>query len=213
MIDKIIEEYSKIHSNETINYGGSVISFDGSQIISEFQSAWEKIDEYVKQNHLVELSFLEVGAYRGLWGIAFAVYCKLNNIKGSYTTITLIPQDSKNIYLYKTLDYILSSDISATLIDMNTMNDLAESKVKEISDNYNIVFIDAGHTYGEVMNDIRKFMPMANNLLLFHDIRPKEVSSSCGVYQAIQHSMIELDEEIITNENLMGIGIKYIKNE
>lgn len=211
MIDKIIEEYSKLHSNETVNYGGSVISFDGSQIISEFESAWEKIDEYVKKNQLVELSFLEVGAYRGLWGIAFAVYCKLNNIKGNYTTVTLIPQDSQNIHLYKTIDYILNCKIPATLINMNTMDDGVEQTVKKISDKFNIVFIDAGHKYEEVMNDIRKFTPMATDILLFHDIRPKEVSSSCGVYQAIQHSMIKLSEEIITNNNLMGIGIKYIK--
>lgn len=211
MIDKIIEEYSKIHSNENVNYGGSVISFDGSQIISEFQSAWEKIDEYVKQNHLVELSFLEVGAYKGLWGIAFAVYCKLNNIKGNYTTVTLIPQDTQNIHLYKTIEYILNCKIPATLINMDTMDDRVEEKIKEKSDKFNIVFIDAGHKYEEVMNDIRKFRPMATDILLFHDIRPKEVTSSFGVYQAIQHSMIDLDVEIITNDNLMGIGIKYIK--
>jgi hypothetical protein len=71
------------------------------------------------------------------------------------------------------------------------------------------VFIDAGHKYEEVMNDIRKFNPICEDILLFHDIRPKEVTENIGVYQAIQHSYIDLDEELVTNENLMGIGISY----
>ena len=62
------------------------------------------------------------------------------------------------------------------------------------------------------MNDIRKFKPLCKDILLFHDIRPKEVNESIGVYQAIQHSLIDLDEEIVTNESLMGIGIKPTLN-
>jgi hypothetical protein len=46
---------------------------------------------------------------------------------------------------------------------------------------------------------------------MFHDIRPKETTPNCGVYQAIRDSNIILDKEIIVNGNLMGIGLKYIK--
>jgi hypothetical protein len=61
------------------------------------------------------------------------------------------------------------------------------------------------------MSDIKKFSPLAEDILIFHDIRPKQTNPSCGVYQAILDSNIQLDEEIVTNEGIMGIGIKYIK--
>jgi hypothetical protein len=211
MKEQIIEAYSKLHSNQTVDYAGSKISFDGSQIMDEFITAWERIDSYYKDKNPSELSFLEVGAWRGLWGIAFCEYCKINNIKGKYVTITLIPQDSNNQHLYKSLDYIKESGFPADLINLSTLDSEALPKVKDIIDSYNIVFIDAGHKYEEVMNDIRKFKPLAKDILLFHDIRPKEVNESIGVYQAIQHSFVDLDEEIVTNERVMGIGIKYIQ--
>ena len=211
MKEQIIEAYSKLHTNQTVKYAGSTISFDGSQIMDEFIQAWTKIDEYYKDKKLNEISFLEVGAYRGLWGIAFCEWCKLNNIKGHYTTITLIPQDVNNQHLYKSIDYIRKSGIPSDLIDMSTLDIQALDKVKESRESYNIVFIDAGHKYEEVMNDIRKFKPLCEDILLFHDIRPKEVNENIGVYQAIQHSFVDLDEEIVTNEKVMGIGIKYIK--
>ncbi len=209
MREQIVEAYSKIHSNQTVDYGGSKISFDGSQIMNEFMEAWKKIDYYYKDKLPIELSFLEVGAYRGLWGIAFCEYCKINNIKGHYVTITLISQDTNNQHLYKSLDYIRQSGLIADLVDMSTIDVYALDMVKEIKESYNIVFIDAGHKYEEVMNDIRKFNPICEDILLFHDIRPKEVTENIGVYQAIQHSYIDLDEELVTNENLMGIGISY----
>jgi hypothetical protein len=108
------------------------------------------------------------------------------------------------------LDYIKESGLPADLINLSTLDSEALPKVKNILDSYNIVFIDAGHKYEEVMNDIRKFKPLAKDILLFHDIRPKEVNETIGVYQAIQHSFIDLDEEIVTNEKVMGIGITYM---
>lgn len=211
MKEQIVEAYSKLHTNQIVDYAGSTISFDGSQIMDEFIQAWTKIDEYYKDKKPTELSFLEVGAYRGLWGIAFCEWCKLNNIKGHYATITLIPQDTNNQHLYRSIDYIKESGLVADLVDMSTLDIQALDKVKEIKESYNIVFIDAGHKYEEVMNDIRKFKPLSEDILLFHDIRPREVNETIGVYQAIQHSFIDLDEEIVTNEKVMGIGIKYIK--
>lgn len=210
MKEQIVEAYSKLHTNQTVIYSGSKISFDGSQIMDEFITVWERIDTYYKDKKPTELSFLEVGAWRGLWGIAFCEYCKINNIKGKYVTITLIPQDTNNQHLYRSLDYIKKSGISSDLINLSTLDDEALPKVTNIIDSYNIVFIDAGHKYEEVMNDIRKFKPLTKDILLFHDIRPKEVNQNIGVYQAIQHSFIHLDEEIVTNETVMGIGIKYI---
>ena len=48
-------------------------------------------------------------------------------------------------------------------------------------------------------------------MLLFHDIKPVITDINCGVYQAIYDSGLTLDEEITSNDVMMGIGISYIK--
>jgi hypothetical protein len=208
---QIVDVYSKIHT--PIQYtNGNEISFEGSQIQYEFFKVWNLIEEYYKNNPTKKLNFLEVGAWKGLWGIAFTEFCKLNNIEGSYLTLTLIDQDPNNIPLYKTLEYINSQNIKANLVNINSLSEHALPQILTYSDSFNIVFIDAAHDYNSVMSDIKKFAPLANDMLLFHDIRPKQVDESCGVYQSILDSGINLDEEIVSNEGIMGIGITYIKS-
>jgi pyruvate/2-oxoacid:ferredoxin oxidoreductase alpha subunit len=123
----------------------------------------------------------------------------------------MIDQDPNNQTLDKTLEYLNSQGITANLIDMNTMHPDALPAVLKHESSFNIVFIDADHSYGAVMSDISKFANLADNILLFHDIRPKQVMPNYGVYQAIVDSKLVLDEEIITNEEGMGIGIIYKK--
>ena len=207
---EIIKAYSNIHL--PIEYtNGNEISFEGSQIQAEFFKAWNLIETYYKSNPTKELKFLEIGAWRGLWGIAFTEFCKLNNIKGSYLTLTLIDQDPNNLPLYNTLDYIKSQNIKADLININSLSDNALNEISKHSDSFDIVFIDAAHDYDSVINDIKKFAPLATDILLFHDIRPKAVLPGFGVYQAIIDSNLSIDVEIVTNENGMGIGIIYTK--
>lgn len=206
----IIDTYSKVHIPVTYT-NSTAISFEGSQKQQEFFTAWKEIEEYYIQNPTAEISFLEIGAYKGLWGIAFSEFCKMYNIKGSYLTLTMIDQDPNNQPLYKTIDYINSQGIKANLIDMNTMHQDSLPAVLEYESSFNIVFIDADHNYETVMSDISKFANLADDILLFHDIRPKQVMPNYGVYQAIVDSKLVLDKEIITDEESMGIGIIYKK--
>jgi hypothetical protein len=206
----IINAYSLVQDHVTYTNNNDV-SFNGTQRQSEFFKAWNYISEYYSEKKPKTLKFLEVGAYRGLWGIAFVEFCKLNNIKGEYVTITLMDHDPNNRPLYNTLSYVTSEGFKSHLIDLNTFDQKALSKVQEYSKHYDIVFIDAGHKYDEAKNDIDKFASLATDLLLFHDIRPIEATNNCGVYQAIQDSNLKLDIEISVIESEMGIGIKYIK--
>lgn len=204
---RVIETYSKLHS--PIGYTNSNdVSFDGSQIQFEFFTAWNKISDFYLKTKPKKLSFLEIGAWKGLWGIAFSEFCKLNNIEGSYLTLTMIDHTPDNQPLYKTIDYINTQGIKASLIDMNSLSEQALLEVLKHSDSFNIVFIDASHDYDSVMSDIKNYSPLANDILLFHDIRPKETNPSCGVYQAILDSNLTLDEEIAVGHE-MGIGIIY----
>ena len=209
---KIIDAYNTIQDDAYITYNNSdEVSFDGSQIQQEFFEAWNYISEYYNAKKPKILKFLEVGAWKGLWGIAFTEFCKINKIKGEYVTITMMSHDPNNRHLWDTLKYINQQpQQNATLIDMNTFNEDALSEVTKNNTNYNIVFIDAGHKYEEAKNDISKFSSLATDLLLFHDIRPKKATEHCGVYQAICDAGINLTKEISTTDLQMGIGIKYI---
>lgn len=204
----IINTYSNIIS--PVEYtNGKEISFDGSQIQFEFFNAWGLISDFYKVNPKTEISFLELGAYKGLWAIAFCEFCKLNNIKGHYVTVTLMGHDPNNLLLIRTINYLEQNNISTRLINEDTLSENVLDKVKNERDSFNIVFIDAGYKYHEVINDINKFAPLVTDMLLFHDIRPIEPTNDCGVYKAIQDSNITLDVELTTN-SIMGIGIKYI---
>lgn len=206
---KIIEAYSKVHTQQYYTNDDN-ISFDGSQKQSEFFEAWNIISNFYDKSKPTKLTFLEVGAWKGLWGMAFAEFCKLNNIEGEYNTITMIDHDPNNQPLYKTIDYINEQPgLNASLINLNTFDENALPEVLKHGNSFNIVFIDAGHKYHEVINDINKFSSLASDILLFHDIRPIISTENCGVYQAIQDLKIELDEEIAVGGE-MGIGIKYI---
>jgi hypothetical protein len=206
---KIIELYSLVHN--PIEYtNGPEISFDGSQKQSEFFTAWNHIVEFYKNKNLSNISFLEIGAWKGLWGLAFFEFCKMKEINGSYTTVTMIDHDPNNRPLYKTIDYLKQNNFSSELINMNTFNEGVINEVKKISNKFNIVFIDAGHKYDEVINDINKFYGFAEDLLIFHDIGPREVTPDFGVYKAIKDSNIKLDWEIAETDKHMGIGIHYI---
>lgn len=213
MFKTICENYSLIHNPVTITNDNS-ISFDGSQIQSEFFPALETIVDhfYRKEYDLKEITFLEVGAWKGLWGIAFVEICKKLGVKGKYVTLTMIDQDPNNQPLYKTIDWINQQpNMTAELIDSDTMAENALDLVLEKGKSFDIVFIDAGHKYHEVMNDIGKFAPLATDMLLFHDIRPINTTVNCGVYEAICNSNIKLDKEISVLNDQMGIGIKFIK--
>ena len=206
----IINTYSQVHV--PIEYtNNDEISFEGSQKQTEFFSAWDKILKFYDNKDIKELSFLEIGAWKGLWGIAFSEFCRSKDIKGSYTTLTMMDQDINNQPLLNTLNYLNSINIESHLIDLNTLDEQALPEVLKIKEKFNIVFIDASHVYEDVMSDIKKFSPLATELLIFHDIRPKMIHPDFGIYQALIDSNIELDEEIISDEGIMGIGIKYIK--
>ena len=215
MFKTICENYSQVHNPVSITNDNS-ISFDGSQIQSEFFPALEEILNYFKtraDNGIKndEITFLEVGAWKGLWGMAFTEICNQLGVKGKYVTLTMIDQDPNNQPLYKTIDWINQQPhMTAELIDSDTMAPNALDLVLEKEKSFDIVFIDAGHKYHEVMNDIEKFAPLANEILLFHDIRPINTTVNCGVYEAIHNSDIKLDKEITVLNDQMGIGIKFI---
>jgi hypothetical protein len=205
---KIVDLYSLVQNPVTYTNDAG-ISFEGSQKQSEFFAAWNHIIEFYKDKKISHISFLEVGAWKGLWGLAFYEFCKMKEVNGSYTTVTMIDHDPNNRPLYKTINFLKDQDFEANLVNMNTFDDRVVEELSKYGKEFNIVFIDAGHKYEEVINDIKKFSRFAKDLLIFHDIGPREVHADFGVYQAIKDSNIKLDWEVAEQLDHMGIGIHY----
>lgn len=180
--------------------------YHGSQIKSEFIEAWNTLIPII-ENTEGTFTFLEIGAYRGLWPLMLSFVCQALDKPFEYTTVTWLEQDPNNDGIHKVVNYYNDNNLSFNLINQNsqiptTLNSLQES--------YNIVFIDADHRYEGVMKDIEIYSPLASDLLMFHDIRPIKPTAGCGVYKALEDSNITLDKEIVVDGVKMGIGFKYI---
>lgn len=198
--------YSRVVEPVSIHEGIGA-SFNGSQIPDEFFTAWQSIDTYYKTNPSNHISFLEIGAYKGLWALALSEFCKERGLTCEYATVTYMSQDPNNNPLYNVQNYFQESSQSFTLINSPSQD---RSILPNLKSSYNIVFIDGDHSYEMVKEDIAIYAPMATDMILFHDIRPIQPNPACGVYLAIQDSNLELHEEIVVDGNWMGIGIHYV---
>jgi hypothetical protein len=200
--EKLLNTYSKVVGAIPPCNDYSV-SFHGSQKPIEFFNAWESINKFYENKSIDTLSFLEIGAYKGLWAIALKCFGESKNINIDYSTITLLNHDFNNHSLIGVVNYFKQSNLPISLVnqsshDPNAVTALPHSK-------YNIVFIDADHSYDAVMKDIQFYRPLAKDILMFHDIGRK------SVIDAIRDSGIELDLKITSDANThMGIGIKFM---
>jgi hypothetical protein len=202
----IAEVYGKIIGPIDITKPYAV-SFSGSQKPFELFTAWDIISELIDTD---TPTFLEIGAFKGLWAIVFFEWCKLNNKKGVYVTVTWMEHNPDNNHLISVIEHYRKEGFECTLIDANSQ--IEETKVKASlsnGDKYDVVLIDADHRYDGSKKDIELYQPLAKTLV-FHDIRPEAANQNCGVYQAIKDSgLLPLDHEIACGGDMMGIGIKF----
>jgi len=68
LLEKIDKLYAELISPDIENY-------DGSQNKSEFHDCIEYIDRRIREIDDKEIWFLEIGAYKGLWALAFNILC------------------------------------------------------------------------------------------------------------------------------------------
>jgi len=181
-------------------------TYHGAQIKEEFIQAWDELNKIIL-NCKSTFTFLEIGAYKGLWALKLAHICKNLNKNFKYTTITWLDQDPNNHEILKVKNFYKKNNLTFNLINSNSQD---ISTIKKLNKSYDVVFIDADHRYEGVLKDIELYSPLAKKLLIFHDIRPIISTSNCGVYKAIKDSNIILDKEIVTTEDKMGIGLKFI---
>lgn len=199
LLDEIDNLYTTLISPDTEKY-------DGSQNKAEFNDCIEYLDRRIREIDDKEIWFLEIGAYKGLWALAFNILCNENNKIPRYVTVTWVSQDSNNQDLFKTQEYFRENGLFFKLIDADSTLEASLQRVTKVKESYHFVFIDGDHAFPSVMKDIKNYAPMASNLLIFHDINTKD----CGVHKAIQKSGIRLNLRI-SYSDAMGIGIQNRK--
>lgn len=206
-IKNVHESYSKIISPISL-CNPCDVGFGGSQKPYEFFNAWKLIQE--KLTDIESPTMLEIGAFKGLWAIAFFEWCILNNKKGEYYTVTWLQLNTENMDLLKVKNYYSDKGFKFTLFDMSSQLESTKEEVIKDCPNFSFVFIDADHRYDGAKKDIELYSKLATRVLGFHDIGPKEKCNDIGVYQAITDSNVILDKEFRCDENHMGIGLKLI---
>jgi len=116
-------------------------------------------------------SIAELGSWKGRSTHALATGCKgkvwcIDHWKGSFNTQLENIAKTEDVYaefLKNTKEFK-----NINVLKMNT-----DEAVKQFEDkSLDMVFIDAGHTYGEVSNDIDKWYPKARILICGHDYDP-----------------------------------------
>lgn len=180
-------------------------TYGGSQIYDEFNDCWNYLISIIKDKDLSKVSFLEIGAYKGLWGLRLLHETVNLNIQSEYHTVTLMDDDSGNDKLLRVQNLHKSYDDHSMLLVNNDSTD--PKNLEKLNKKYNFVFIDANHEYDYVMKDIELYSNLATEALIFHDIRPRGVTKNCGVYQAIVDSGLMLSKEFVERGDIMGIGI------
>lgn len=73
--------------------------------------------------------------------------------------------------------------------------------------NFDVIFIDTSHTYEQTIQELNKFVPYANGVVLLHD------TISCPpVMEAIQHYLLDNDVYCFENhENNNGLGVLWMR--
>ena len=203
MIEKFDKLYEKIYSEPV---GGTNPVYHGSQIKEEFILAWNELINVIS-NSDKKFTFLEIGAYRGLWPLMLSFVCESLNKEFEYTTVTWLDQDPNNNAIHKVKKYYDDNNLKFNLINQNSQLDKTLDLLEK---EYDVVFIDADHRYEGVLKDIKLYSNLAKQVLMFHDIKPKMLTPYCGVSKAIQDSKIILDKEISFRNDIMGIGLKFI---
>ncbi len=214
ILAKLDADYREIIGNYNIEYshGYIPVSFHGCQILDEFIPTWIDLAGIIAETQGDTVTFLEIGAYKGLWALMFKHICDYYQKKPHYATITWLSQDNNNHPLPKVQKHYEKSGYQFDLIDGNSIDISTKAQLLDVTglNEFNIVFIDADHRYEYVMKDIELYSGLATDVLFFHDIKPRMKNDHCGVYQAIRDSNIKLDVEHTTNEYIMGLGLKFV---
>lgn len=145
--------------------------------------------EYSKQCE----SVIECGV-RGIVSSWAFIYGLLNNEKNKKKIIM------NDIYDFNFNEVERLTKNTNILIEKIIINDLN----LELNENYDMVFIDTFHVYGQLKRELNKFSKITNKYIIMHDT---EVDAINGEYLRIQSCMPDIKELSIST----GIPVEEIK--
>lgn len=179
-------------------------NYNGSQTRDEFLLTLLYIEHRIRELESDVVSFLEIGAFKGLWAIALDFLCKKHNKNPFYVTATWLKHNPENEDLIRVCQDIETRGFaSAKIIDGNSADPKVIETVHKTRKTYDFVLIDADHSVEAVQKDIQSYSHLASEILLFHDV----VTKKCGVRKAIENSGLSL-HYIISRAKEMGIGLR-----
>ncbi|MBN37170.1 MAG: hypothetical protein CMI29_01770 [Opitutae bacterium] len=177
--------------------------YNGSQNRSEFLLTLLYLDHRIREIEENVVSFLEIGAFKGLWAIALGILCRKHGKTPLYVTATWMKHNPENEDLIRVCQRMKSDGfLSAKIIDGDSANPAIVEAVHKARNSYDFVLIDADHSLDAVKKDISNYAHLAAEVLLFHDV----VTKKCGVGKAIESSGIGL-HYVISRGTQMGIGL------
>ncbi len=180
-----------------------ISNYNGSQTRDEFLLALLYLEHRIREIESDVVSFLEIGAFKGLWAIALDFLCKKHKKTPFYITATWLKHNPENEDLMHVCqDMEAKGFASAKIVDGNSADPAIIQTVYKTRETYDFVLIDADHSIEAVQKDIESYAHLAGEILLFHDV----VTRKCGVRKAIENSGLGL-HYIISRTEQMGIGL------
>lgn len=201
----LIERIDEVYRQQI---GPDTATYHGSQNRREFGECIDHLDRCVGRLPAQEIWFLEIGAYKGLWALAFAEICRKNGKTPRYVTVTWLAHDPNNTDLLVTQQYYADNGLDFHLIDADSTQPSTLTRVLAVNDRFDFVFIDGDHAFKSVLADIGHYAPLAGARVIFHDINTR----SCGVRKAVEKAGLLLHLQIAYGD-IMGIGIHDVTAE
>lgn len=200
--EPILKEIDEIY--ETLISKPELSDYNGSQTRSEFLLALLYLEHRIREVEGDVVSFLEIGAFKGLWAIALGILCKKHGKTPFYVTATWMKHNPENEDLVRVCERMKSEGFpSARIIDGDSADPMVIRTVCKARKTYDFVLIDADHSMKAVKMDIENYAHLASEILLFHDV----VTKKCGVRKAIESSGVGL-HYVISRAQQMGIGLR-----
>jgi hypothetical protein len=172
----------------------NIIDFYRDCIIDGPLSLWQKPNELSKTihhilNNYTINSFLEIGTHRGGTFLILREFLKLKN--PNLVSLTIDPY----------------TNISQEVLQQFNIN-YSKITIDNITDHYDLIFIDGNHAYDYVKHDYEKSLLLKPKILMFHDIISDRCLDVIKLWQEIRKdNKHQKYFEFVDLQPAMGIGI------